>query len=308
MIARPLAVTVVLALAACGQASSSASGVDAATPDTSRSDATPASDGATEQGAPTRLRIMAANTTSGTQQSYELPGIHLFQGLAPDVALVQELDYASGGPRALVDTAFGKSFSLYVEPSGAIPNGVISRYPILEAGTWTDASVSDRAFVYARIDVPGPVNLWAVSVHLLTTGATERSTEATQLLGYVQSKVPAGDYLVIGGDFNTDTTSEPALVTLSAVVDTSAPWPADQSGNTNSSINRNHPHDYVLPGPSLDARKTPVVIGADRFPAGLVFDSRVFTPLGDVAPIVAGDSGATGMQHMPVVRDFMVGG
>jgi endonuclease/exonuclease/phosphatase family metal-dependent hydrolase len=251
---------------------------------------------------------MAANLTSGTQQSYELSGIHIFQGLAPDVVLIQEFNYA-GDRRTLVDTAFGTSFSFYVEPrTGGIPNGVVSRYPIAESGVWVDASVGDRAFVYARLDVPGAVDLWAVSVHLLTTGATQRATEATQLLGYVQGKVPAGDYLVIGGDFNTETTNEQALGTLAPLAADAAPFPADQGGNTNTSINRDHPHDWVLGSTNLEAHATPVTIGAASFPAGLVFDSRVYTPLSDVAPVVAGDSGATGMQHMPVVRDFVVGG
>jgi hypothetical protein len=47
-----------------------------------------------------------------------------------------------------------------------------------------------------------------------------------------------------------------------------------------------------------------VVIGAASFAPGLVFDSRVYTPLSDVAPVVVGDSGASGMQHMAVIRDF----
>jgi hypothetical protein len=51
-----------------------------------------------------------------------------------------------------------------------------------------------------------------------------------------------------------------------------------------------------------------VVIGAASFFGGLVFDSRVYTPLADVAPILLGDSAVSGMQHMPVVRDFVVGG
>ena len=45
------------------------------------------------------------------------------------------------------------------------------------------------------------------------------------------------------------------------MVVTAPPYPADQSGNTDSSINRNHPHDWVLAGPGLDVRKEPVVIG-----------------------------------------------
>ena len=294
----------VLALGACGHsdgASPGGAGDDASSP---ADDA--ASDGAaTDEGATTRVRVMAANLTSGNNQSYATPGIDIFQGLLPDIVLIQEFNYATGTLRSLVDTAFGMEFSYYVEPrTGGIPNGVVSRFPIAESGVWTDASTPDRAFVYARIDVPGPIDLWAVSVHLLTTGATERATEATQLIGYIQGQVPAGDYLVVGGDFNTDTTGEQALGTLSAVVVTAPPYPADQSGNSDSSINRNHPHDWVLAGPGLDARKEPVVIGSGTFATGLVFDSRVFTPLVDVPPVVATDSGATGMQHMPVVRDF----
>jgi endonuclease/exonuclease/phosphatase family metal-dependent hydrolase len=296
----------VFALAACGSANSGApvGPSDAGTPDAVGPDAlAPGPDGS----AGTRVRIMAANLTSGTSQGYEQPGIDILEGLVPDVVLIQEFNYAAGDLRTLVDTAFGNEFSFYVEPqTGGIPNGIVSRFPILQSGVWADASVSDRAFVYASIDVPGPIDLWAVSVHLLTTGATERSTEATQLLGYIQSNVPAGDFLVVGGDFNTDTTGEAALTTLSAAVRVAAPFPADQAGNTDSSINRDHPHDWVLSGPSLDARAAPVSLGASSFASGLVFDSRVYTPLSDVPPIVAGDSGATGMQHMAVVRDFLL--
>jgi endonuclease/exonuclease/phosphatase family metal-dependent hydrolase len=272
--------------------------------DASVADGAPSADA----GPPTRVRIMAANTTSGTQQSYEAPGIRIFQGLHPDVVLIQEFDYP-GGQRALVDTAFGTDFAFFVEPrTGGIPNGVVSRFPIVASGVWTDASTTDRAFAWARIDVPGPIDLWAVSVHLLTTSATARSTEATQIVTYVTSNVPDRDYLVLGGDFNTDTTDEPALASLRAQVVVAAPFPTDQNGNTNTSINRNHPHDWLLARANLDARKTPVSIGAATFASGLVFDSRVYTPLADVAPVLAGDSATTGMQHMPVVRDFVLGG
>ena len=56
-------------------------------------------------------------------------------------------------------------------------------------------------------------------------------------------------------------------------------------------------------GPVL---RTPVLIGTSRFENGLVFDSRVFTPLSAVAPVQRGDSEAQNMQHMAVVRDFLV--
>jgi len=253
------------------------------------------------------LRVMAANTTSGTQQSYEGPGIRIFQGFNPDVVLIQEFKYAAGTLRNLVDTAFGASFSYYVETRvGGIPNGIVSRYPILDSGTWVDASVSDRAFVWARIDIPGPTDLWAISLHLLTTGITQRDTEAKQLVMNIQASIPAGDFLVLGGDLNTDATDELALMDLGAVVNVAGPYPVDQANNNNTSTNRNRPHDWVLANPGLDALAVPVLIGASSFQNGLVFDTRVYTPLAEVSPILSTDSAAAGMQHMPVIRDFMV--
>jgi endonuclease/exonuclease/phosphatase family metal-dependent hydrolase len=260
-----------------------------------------------DEGPKTRIRLMAANITSGTSQSYELAGIDIFKGLLPDIVMLQEFHYASGDQRAMVDAAFGTEFNFYVDPRvGGIPNGIISRYPILQTGDWTDASVSDRAFSYAKIDVPGPIDLWAISVHLLTTGAVQRGTEATQLVGLIQMNVPAGDYVVIGGDFNTDVVNEPAIGSFGAVVDITQPWPADQMGNENTSINRNHPHDWVLASPALHKRATPTLLGAGSFKGGLVFDSRVYTPLTDVPPVMMGDSAAVGMQHMPVIREFLL--
>jgi len=44
--------------------------------------------------------------------------------------------------------------------------------------------------------------------------------------------------------------------------------------------------------------------GNSIYAPDLVFDSRVYTPLAEVAPVLATDSAEPGMQHMPVVRDF----
>jgi endonuclease/exonuclease/phosphatase family metal-dependent hydrolase len=287
-------------------------GGDGASADAAGSDA--AHDGTTSEAgfdaasAPQgRVRVMAANITSGSAQSYEDPGIRIFQGIKPDVVLIQEFAYA-GGLRALVDTAFGTDFSFYVEPplTGGILNGIVSRWPIIESGTWTDPSVANRAFAWVHIDVPGPADLWAVSLHLLTTGVTQRDTEAKDLVADIQGKIPPGDFLVLGGDLNTDAVDEAAIMDLSAVVVTSAPYPADQSGNAFTSTNRNRPHDWVLASPSLQTRAIPLVIGASTYPSGLVFDSRIYTPLAEVAPVMMSDSAATGMQHMAVVRDFAI--
>lgn len=254
-----------------------------------------------------RVRLMAANTTSGTQQAYEDPGIRIFQGLLPDVAMVQELNYKAGTIRQLVDTAFGPSFCFARENrSGGIPNGVVSRFPIKDAGTWADPNVPDRAFLWARIDVPGSIDLWAVSVHLKMSTAATRDDEAKILAAAIQGTVPAGDYVAIGGDLNTDARTETAITDLAAVTVTSGPYPADQNGTDGTNASRARPYDWLVASPALDAAKTTLVQGASMYPNGLVFDSRVYTPLTEVAPVQAGDSAAPGMQHMAVVRDFVL--
>jgi hypothetical protein len=37
-----------------------------------------------------------------------------------------------------------------------------------------------------------------------------------------------------------------------------------------------------------------------------VFDSRVYTPLADVSPVLMTDSAAVNMQHMGVVKDVLL--
>ncbi len=261
-------------------------------------------------GGPARLRLMAGNLTSGNLQAYEAPGTRIFQGLRPDIALVQELNVGDNSPaaiRAWVDMTFGASFAFFRESVAQIPNAVVSRYPILASGVWEDPEAPNREFAFARIDVPGAIDLWAVSVHFLTDGS-RRPAEATALVGFINAMVPPGDYLVIGGDLNSGSRTETAINTLGQVVVVGAPFPVDQAGDGDTNAGRNDPYDWVMLDPDLDARKVPVTIGAASFPAGLVFDSRVYTPLADVAPIQVGDSAAPSMQHMGVVKDVMLPG
>lgn len=267
-------------------------------------------------GAPSglRVRVMAANTTSGNQQSYDPgEGIRIFQGVDADIAMVQEMSYGNNSAAALqsmVDEAFGAGFTYYRESTvgvqNPLPNAVVSRYPMLDAGTWDDPDISNRNFVWARLDIPGDIDLWAVSVHLGTDNASLRNDEAVTLIGLVQQNVPAGDHLVIGGDLNTDVRGEACVGTLGARVVTTSPWPRDQDGNDNTSTNRSKPYDWVLASPAFDALEVPVVIGGSSFAHGLVVDSRVYTPLPEIAPVLFGDSGSTNMQHMAVVRDFVI--
>jgi len=267
-------------------------------------------DGASDAiGSGVRIRLMAANTSSGSQQSYQEPGIRIFQGLDPDIVLIQELNYGNNSPEAIrgfVDAAFGSQFVYYRQPSGGIPNGVISRYPIREAGTWDQPSISDREFVWARIDIPGAQDLWAISVHLKSGSASRRSVEATALVAAIQTYVPASAYLVVGGDFNTNARNESCLNQLTEVIDVAAARATDQNGDGDTNASRNNPYDWVLFDADLQLRAVPTVIGSQTHAQGLVFDSRVYTPLSEVVPIRAGDSGVSGMQHMAVVRDVLL--
>lgn len=254
----------------------------------------------------TRVRIVAGNITSGNQQSYEEPGIRIFRGIHPDVAMVQEFNYKTNSEadlRSFVDQAFGPEYTYQRETGAQIPNGIVSRYPIIDKGSWTDAQVSNRSFVWARIDVPGPVDLFAISVHLLSSGTAQRQAEAQALVEHIGS-LPAGSYVVLGGDFNTGSRSEGAVNTLGQVLVTSGPYPVDTNNKEGTNASRAKPYDWVLPNPGLKGLETPVVIGGHTFSYGLVADTRVYAPIGELAPAQPSDSGAANMQHMAVVRDF----
>ena len=91
---------------------------------------------------------------------------------------------------------------------------------------------------------------------------------------------------------------------MAQVVSTVAPFPADQSANSNTNASRASPFDWVLVNTAFKAKQVPLVIGGNSFSAGLVFDSRVYTPLSDVPPVLATDSAASNMQHMAVSKQF----
>jgi endonuclease/exonuclease/phosphatase family metal-dependent hydrolase len=257
----------------------------------------------------THLRILAGNLSSGNQQSWDPGhGMRILKGLAPDVALLQEFNFGSNTDadyKTFLATAFDASFSYTVESDHAqIPNGVVSRYPIKESGTWNDPQVSNREFQWARIDIPGDKDLWAVSVHLLTSG--NRSAEASALVGHLKQVAADSDYIVIGGDFNSPSRTDGSLQTFSQIMKTKGPWPTDPSGKEGTNASRKKPYDWVLADPDLDALMVPVKIGSGSYASGLVFDSRTFPNLADVAPVQKGDSGSSNMQHMAVVKDFVL--
>ena len=264
------------------------------------------------QGGAEEVTIMAANISSGNFQSYDPgEGIRIFQGLDPDVVLIQEFNYQQNTDsqlKSFVEDSFDAGFSFVEEEktSGQLQNGVISRYPILQSGVWDDTDMSNREFVWAQIDVPGEAHLWVVSVHFKASRGSEarRTGQATQLAGYINANVPAADFVVIGGDFNAQNRDEEFLTRLAPVVDVTGPWPVDKNGSGNTNAGRSRPYDWVMVEPDLGALEVPTVLGGRSYANGIVFDSRVFTPLSAVAPVMQGDSGVQGMQHMAVMRTF----
>ncbi|MCK8499281.1 endonuclease/exonuclease/phosphatase family protein [Myxococcus fulvus] len=284
--------------------------VDAGTPDAgSSTDAGTPTDGGPGPGSYTNIRIMASNLSSGNGQDYDPGhGIRLMQGVDPDVVLIQEFNYKSDSVADITSLVnqVGPGFYYYREGGAQIPNGVISRWPIIESGEWKDPEVDNRDFAWARIDIPGPRDLWAVSVHLLTRSSGARNAEANAIVTEVRGKIPESDYLVIGGDLNTGSFNESCFTTFRNVVVTAAPYPADKNGKTGTNASREKPYDHVLVDQDLNQYRTPTVIGSNSFPNGLVLDSRVYTPLSDIAPVLSNDSGAPSMQHMGVIKDFRV--
>jgi len=259
------------------------------------------------------LRVMAANL-NGDVQSYQPFAIRIFQGLKPDVVCIQEFDYNTDSDadfRSMVDTAFGTNFVYFREnitASGAIPNGIISRYPIVASGSWTDSEVANRGFAWARIHLPGTNDLYVVSVHLLTSSASERGIESSELKTLMQANFPANAWMVLAGDFNCGSRTEsPGMPTLETFLSDN-PIPVDDIGNSDTSINRNHPHDYVMPSFSLTNQEVATVYPNNVYPTGLVFDSRVYSAndLTNFAPVQQADSGMA--QHMGVVKDFLITG
>ena len=259
------------------------------------------------------VAIMAANITSGSNQEYEGPGNRIFQALCPDVTLVQEFNMTNGTTEAVyrswVDQTFGTNFSYCHEPlaSANIPNGIVSRWPIVEYGEWDDTTLTDRDFVWAKIDLPGDKYLYAISLHIKASSGYEsqRTTETRMLTNYIaQAGWSTNDYIVIGGDFNLQVRTETALSVLTAKVVSDSHQSADQVGNKNTNSGRDNPYDLVLPSPGLDARHRTYYFGGYAYANGVVFDTRITWASGLPSPALSTDSAAVNMQHMGALKIF----
>ncbi len=263
------------------------------------------------------LRVMAANTSSGNYQSYDDgEGIRIFKAVKPDIVLIQEFSYGENKPadiETFVRNTFGNEF-VYSRGSGSIPNGVISRYPIVETGSWSGSDIPDRKNEWAVIDIPGDKDLLAVSVHLHTKSDIQQKN-MDELVANISEKLKDQDYyVVLGGDFNTAGRDE-VKKRLGSLFATEGPYPVDQLCHDGTSADRKKPLDWVLASKSFDAFKTGTTIGETTYEGGHVFDARVYDSLNalcKVAPVKADDCGPaadaqkneTNIQHMAVIRDF----
>lgn len=264
------------------------------------------------------IRVLASNLTSGSNQRYETPGLNILRGLKPDIVALQEFNVSNSfglnTPAAvsnMVATTFGTNFSYFRETGYAIPNGIISRYPIRASGSWLDSdpNINDRGFAWARIDLPGTNDLYVVSVHLKASSgannATRRAAQAAEIKTLINANFPTNAWVIVAGDMNLYSEAEGAITTFKTFLSDDA-VPVDQNNNPNTNTGRNSRYDRVLPSFSLTNLLVPVALPTRTFANGLVFDSRVYTPLTDVPPVLATDSAATQMQHMAVVKDFQI--
>lgn len=266
-------------------------------------------------GAPLQIRIVAANLTSDNKQAYspdngnhsnpEGAGARILKALKPDVVLIQEFN-TSIPQRQWVNQTFGQEYFFMREEGMQIPNGIISRFPILESGSWDDPVLDNRDFAWAHLRLPDKRDLWVVSVHLHSKGETSRLRQAAALRDLIQKKVPKDALLIVGGDLNTRTTKEKCFPVLAGVVQIPLSPPADAHGNIHTNAPRNRPYDWVLACKKMHSVEIPVRLAEREFAHGLVFDSRVFEPLTKLPPVQKGDSGVPFMQHMAVVRDFRI--
>ncbi|MBN2693327.1 endonuclease/exonuclease/phosphatase family protein [bacterium] len=280
------------------------------------------------------IKLQAANISSGNYQSYDPGhGTRIFQGTKPDVVMIQEFNYGSNSSsdiREFVDEAFGTEF-YYSRGTGQIPNGVISKWPIIESGLWDDPYISNRDLDWAIIDIPGDKELFVVSVHLHTSPASDQVGAAQVIACQIKTlkqQHPNAYYYIVGGDFNgTSSVSdsgfgkcsgETIFATYQYNDANSNPrrFPLDKNGDYATNATGSSHYDFVLVDPTLEQLQVPTeytnINNSSQkltYPTGLVFDSRIYTQTeldSYFSPVLQSDSAATNMQHMAVTRDFLI--
>jgi endonuclease/exonuclease/phosphatase family metal-dependent hydrolase len=259
--------------------------------------------------------VLSANLVSGTvvvngETAYDDAGQNLLKALCPDVVAIQEWVVTNSFAQFVTDN-FGADFYYVTDGTtglNALPNGIISRWPIVDTNIWDDA-VGYREHLHAEIDLPGSKNLNIVSVHL-DAGDTAGDI-ANRILGarnltnaIEQAGFAAGDYLLIAGDLNTTNRSATELSVLTSIV-SDAYKPTDKAGNEETNPSKARPYDYVLPDSALEVQYVGMSYNGTSFADGLIFDTREW---GDHQyPALGSDSDAQNLTHSPVVKVFSLG-
>lgn len=259
------------------------------------------------------VRVVAANLTSGLHQSYspdngnhsnpEGAGARILQALHPDIVALQEFN-TSVPARQWINATFSPDFQFYREEDAEIPNGIVSRFPIIAAGEWDDPVLANRDFAWAKIALPNHRTLWVVSVHLYSKKAGGRARQTKALVDFIEGSIPPADFVLVAGDFNTVDRREACLEVLRKRFVTEGPYPKDPFGDEDTNAGRSKPYDWILASRELDAAEKPVDLGGTQYGDGLIFDTRTFPGLDRLPPAQLQDSAAPQMQHMAVIRDF----
>ena len=154
------------------------------------------------------ITVATANLSDNTTQAYSDPGIRILQALRPDIIAIQEFNYKLGTSHDLARRIMGPGSYFARETGGVrLPNGVISRYPIIAHGQWDDPYVLNRRFFWATIAIPGPKPLHVISVHLSKTAppAAPRSLPPPHLIRETFAPTTTSSC----GDFNVTSAAPP---------------------------------------------------------------------------------------------------
>ena len=270
-----------------------------------------------------QIRIVAGNITSENKQSYDPGhGIRIFQALKPDIALVQEMNYKNNSAsdyKNFAQQIVGTNYYAVDSADYQIPNGVVSRYPITSHGYWKDPNITNRALLWAVVDIPGNTDIFAISVHLHTKPASDQMAAAKVIvdeIAKVKANNPGKYYYVVGGDFNGPTAVSSDGFGRNNTFYVDGPHPVDENGDEETNANGSSQYDFVLADYPLHEFQVPTVYYSSKDPTktksyenGLVFDTRVYpqSTLDEYfSPAKTSDSGASQMQHMAVVKDFLI--
>ena len=283
-----------------------------------------------------QIRIVAGNISSRKEnvcsQCYD-PGhvIRIFQALKPDIALVQEMNYKNNSTsdyKSFAQQIVGTNYYAVDSADYQIPNGVVSRYPITSHGYWKDPNISNRALMWAVVDIPGNTDIFAISVHLHTSPDSDQVKAAQVIvdeIAKVKANNPGKYYYVVGGDFNGTSAVSSNGFGKNNTFYVDGPHPVDvdddnitaeNKGNSNTNSGRKNHYDFVLADYPLHGFQVPTVYYSSEdstktksYANGLVFDTRVYTQsvLDEYfSPAQTSDSKADEMQHMAVVKDFLI--